>query len=127
VIYLAVVALGLMQQPAGFTTAGSDAQASWSFASQVREDPTTGDLLTRIAATYLSPTSRAGGTSVSYSIWSVDIDCGGQISWGPGTDYATDGSPVGRAPDRPSVLRRDASPGVQSVVNIICRNGANAE
>jgi hypothetical protein len=55
-ICLAVAALGLMHQRAGFTTAGSDAQASWSFASQVREDPTTGDLLTRIAATDLSPT-----------------------------------------------------------------------
>lgn len=126
-IFLAAIAVGLMQQPAGFAPAGSDGETSWSFASQIREDPTTGDLLTRIAATYASPQSRPDGASVSYSIWPVDIDCGGQISWAPGTDYAADGRPLGRAPDRPTVLRRDASPGVQATVDQICRNGANDE
>lgn len=125
--FLAVAALGLMPQPAGFTPAGSDGETSWSYASQIREDPTTGDLMTRIAATYASPQSRSDGASVSYSIWPVDIDCGGQIGWAPGTDYTADGRPLGRAPDRAAVLRRDASPGVQATVDQICRNGANDE
>lgn len=126
-MYLAVAILGLIPQPSGFTPAGTDGQTSWSYASQVREDPTTGDLMTRIAATYGSPQSRPGGVSVSYSIWPVDIDCGGQIVWAPGTDYTADGRPLGQAADRPTVLRHDASPGVQATIDQICRNGANDE
>ncbi len=126
-ILMAVAAWAALQQPAGFTAAGQDAEAAWSFASQIREDPTTGDLMTRIAATYPTPVSRGGATGVSYSIWPVDIDCGGQIGWAPGTDYAADGRALGRAPDRPAVLRRDASGGVRSTVDAICRAGANGE